>query len=156
VGEPCAMIIDADPGLTARLEILLREASIYLLVASNFDEARKLMRTVRPAMLMLDFDQEARESIRFLGEIRDDGIFAPVLWLAKTPTTDTLERVQASGAQGVLPKAAGPNTVLRAVRAILCGDQFFPINTYPATPGAKALEESERLLKTLIPEESAS
>lgn len=154
--DPCALVIDAPPALTARLEFVLRDAGVHLLSASSFEAARKLTGTLRPHMVLLDFDGDTRGSLSFLGHLRDEGVFAPVLWLAQTPTSDTLERVQASGAQGVLPKEAGPSTIVQAVRAVLCGDQFFPINTYPATPGAKALQESERLLKILKPEESAS
>lgn len=145
-----ALLVDSDSYFADDLETVLSGAGIELVVAVSTAQARELVKTITPAALLLNLDAPPRESIRFLGDIRAKGIDPPVLWITSHLTQAGVERVQAAGGQGLMLRESDTVTRICAVRAVLSGDHYFPpALTNPATPGAKAIAESERIIKLL-------
>lgn len=148
--EYSALVIEPNKDFALRLEHILEGMNIFTLVCESPERATSLLDTLEPSLVLLDLDQPPRAAVMLLGKMRDRGITSPVLWLTRSPSSDVIERVRASGAQGVLEKSSDDYTMKSAIRALLCGDMYFaPQLTSPATPGAKAIAESERLLKIL-------
>lgn len=145
-----ALLIDSDPYFADDLETVLSGAGVELVVAVSPAQALELVKTITPAALLLNLDAPPRESMRFLGDLRAKGSDPPVLWITSHLTQAGVERVRAAGGQGVLLRESDTVTRVCAVRAILNGDYYFPpVLTDPATPGAKAIAESERIIKLL-------
>ena len=132
------------------METVLSGAGIELVVATTAAQALHLVKTITPATILLDLDRPPREAIRLLGDMRARGIDPPILWITSHLTQAGMERVRASGGRGIMLRRADTVTKVCAVRAMLNGDYHFPpIHTNPATPGAKAIAESERIIKLL-------
>lgn len=145
-----ALLVDSDPYFAEDMETVLSGAGIELIVAVSTAQARELVKTISPATLLLNLDTPPRESMRFLGDVRAKGIDPPVLWITSHVTAAGVERVRAAGGRGVLLRQSDTVTRVCAVRAMLNGDFYFPSTlTNPATPGAKAIAESERIIKLL-------
>ena len=145
-----ALLVDSDPNFADEMETVLSGAGIELVVAVTPVQALQLVKTITPATLLLNLDRPARESIRLLSDIRARGIDPPVLWITSHLTQAGMDRVRASGGRGLLLREADTVSRVGAVRAMLNGDHYFPpVHTNPATPGAKAIAESERIIKLL-------
>ncbi len=145
-----ALLVDSDLHFADELETVLSGAGIELVVAVSTAQALQLVKTITPATLMLNLDAPPRESMRFLGDVRDRGIDPPVLWITSHLTHAGVERVRAAGGRGILLRNSDTVSRVCAVRAMLSGDYYFPpVHTNPATPGAKAIAESERIIKLL-------
>lgn len=145
-----ALLVDSDPYFADDLETVLSGAGIELVVAVSTAQARELVKTITPASLLLNLDGPPREAMRFLGDIRAKGIDPPVLWITSHLTHAGVERVRAAGGRGVMLRDSDTVTRVCAVRAMLNGDYYFPpVHSNPASAGAKAIAESERIIKLL-------
>ncbi len=132
------------------METLLDSLGFVSIICESAERAHHLVSSIEPNLVFLDLDEPARSSLKLLAALRDRGLSAPVIWRTLSPSSEAIERVRASGAQGVLAKDSDTPTLTIGIRTVLCGDQYFtPQLTCPATPGAKAVAESQRLLKVL-------
>jgi DNA-binding NarL/FixJ family response regulator len=144
------LLVDSDPDYADDMETVLSGAGIELVVAVSPAQAVQLVKTITPRALLLNLDRPPRESMRLLSDIHARGIDPPVLWITSHLTHAGMERVRGSGGRGLLFREADTVSKVCAVRAMLNGDYYFPpIHTHPATPGAKAIAESERIIKLL-------
>lgn len=145
-----ALLVDSNVEFAEEMETVLSGAGVDLVVAASADQALQLIKTITPATILLDLDRPARESMRLLGDIRAKGIDPPILWITSHLTQAGIDRVRSSGARGIMLRESDTVTRVCAVRSMLVGDYYFPpLNTSPATPGAKAIAESERIIKLL-------
>lgn len=145
-----ALLVDSDPDFAEEMETVLSGAGIELIVAITPTQAVQLVKTIVPATILLNLDRPPRESLRLLCDIRSKGIDPPVLWITSHLTQAGMERVRAAGGRGILARDSDTMSRVCAVRAMLSGDYYFPpVHTCPATPGAKAIAESERIIKLL-------
>ena len=149
MNHPSALLYFLDEAFSERMELLLHEVGIASARAKSQDELSRLVKDWAPDVLLLDLDGPSRQAVALLALLQNHPT-TPVLWFASSPTEDAVEGARRAGAAGILDKRAEPAEALRAIRIILRGEHFFPgQNTFPATPGAKGLAESERLLKVL-------
>ncbi len=150
MADPYALLVIDDAKYAADLSATLSGAGIELVYGVGHSHAVEMARISPPALLLLDLDRPARESVRLLGDLLRHGVKAPILWLTAHLNEAAVKRVRQFGAQGVLQKGADTVSTVCAVRAVLGGDSYFPSRmTNPATPGAKAEEESRRIIKLL-------
>lgn len=147
-----ALLVDSNVEYADDMEMVLSGAGIDLIVAATPSQALQLLKTITPSALLLDLDRPPRESMRLLADIHAKNIDPPVLWITSHLTQAGIDRVRNSGAQGILVRSADTVEKVCAVRAILSGDTHFPLQplrSQPSTPGAKAIAESERIIKLL-------
>jgi DNA-binding NarL/FixJ family response regulator len=123
------LIIDDHPvvrhGLCALLEQSLEETTV--LVASNSEEGLAL------AELHADLDAAfldlmmpgltGMSAIKVFGEKHPA---LPVIVLSSSEDPDDVRRALAFGALGYVPKSAGPQTILSALRLVLAGEIYVP------------------------------
>jgi two-component system response regulator EvgA len=145
-----ALLVDSNAEYADEMETILSGAGIELVVAATPAQALQLLKTFTPRAVLLDMDRPPRESMRLLSDIRSKAVDPPILWVTDHLTQAGINRVRDSGAQGIMVRAADTVEKVCAVRAMLSGDTYFPIvHTHPATPGAKAIAESERIIRLL-------
>lgn len=145
-----ALLVDSNDEYADEMETVLSGAGIELVVASSPSQALHLAKSMTPNALLLDLDRPPRESMRLLNDIRQQGMDPPVLWSTNHLTKAGINRVRDSGSRGILLRNADTVEKVCAVRAVLSGDTHFPVlHTHPATSGAKAIAESERIIKLL-------
>lgn len=150
MADPYALLVIEDAKYAAELSATLSGAGIELVYGVGHAHAVEMARITPPALLLLDLDRPPRESVRLLGDLLRHGIDAPVLWLSENVNEAAIRRVQQFGAQGLMRKNSDTVTTVCAVRAVLAGETSFPPRmTHPATPDAKAEEESRRIIKLL-------
>lgn len=150
MNRSCALIVEGSPEKADRLENVLETLGFVSIICASAERAHHLVSSIEPNLIFLDLDEPPRNSLRLLAALRDTGLDAPVIWRTLSPNSESLERVRASGAQGALAKDSDAPTLTIGIRAVLCGDLYFtPQLTCPATPAAKAVAESQRLLKVL-------
>lgn len=145
-----ALLVDSNDEYADEMETILSGAGIELVVAASPAQALALIKTITPSALLLDLDRPPRESMRLLGDIRAKNIDPPVLWITTHLTMAGIQRVRDAGSQGIMLRGADTVERVCAVRAVLSGDTHFPVlQTFAATPSAKATAESERIIKLL-------
>jgi DNA-binding NarL/FixJ family response regulator len=149
---PYALLIDSDQDYALEMETVLSGAGVHLVCAIGHRHALSLIEVSPPEAVLLDLDRPPRESMRLLGDIRGKGIDPKVLWITSSVTEAAIERVVASGAQGLLARNADTVEVVCAVRSVLGGEQYFP-PAYSTDRGSgvakRAAAESERIMKLL-------
>lgn len=147
---PAALLFFPDRTFADRLEMLLDEIRVVSMRAWSPDDVARLVSEVSPDVMLLDLDRPGRETGRLLSALDLVAAHVPILWFGSSTGQEATMRVRRAGARGLLGKEADPIQMVRAIRTVLRGEAFFPeINTFPATPGAKGVAESERLLRVL-------
>lgn len=149
--QPLALIISPDRGFSQQLCWLLTSDEEMMAVRSETDShAAGLAGELRIDVILLDVDRAPREVVRLLSDLQRLGVSAPALWMSERYANVDLEKAKQAGARGVIEKHGDPEMIRQAVRSIIGNRPFFPPeNTCPATPGAKSLVESERLMRAL-------
>lgn len=147
---PAALLFLPDQSLADHVELLLDEVPVVSVRVVSAGEASRLINEVVPDVLLLDLDRAPGETGRLLCALSPVFGSTPVIWFTHGAETAAWDRVRKTGAQGVLRKDSEPLTVVRTIVRVLQGETSYPgINTLPATPCAKGIGESERLLQML-------
>lgn|GEM_PF-2152521 len=151
---PYALLVDSDQDYAIEMETVLSGAGVHLVCAASHRHALSLVEVSAPEALLLDLDRPPRESMRFLGDLREKGIQASVLWITSSVTEAAIERVVSSGAHGLLARDADTVEIVCAVRSVLGGEQYFPpaySSDRRSGVAKRAAAESERIMKLLTP-----
>jgi DNA-binding NarL/FixJ family response regulator len=145
-----ALIVSPDRSFAQRLCWLLSESEIMAVRAESDSHGAQLGKELKLDVLLLDVDRPPRELVRFLTDLQRSSVSAPMIWLSEKWDDEHIAKARHAGALGLVDKGGDPETILRAVRTVLERVPFFPPeHTHPATPGAKSLLESERLIRVL-------
>lgn len=95
--------------------------------AQSFDEALELAQREGPfALVMLDYSMPGMDALSGLAKMRAQTGF-PVAILSGTATPDVARRALSSGAAGFLPKTLAPQSLVSAVRHMLAGEVYMPL-----------------------------
>lgn len=95
--------------------------------AQSFGEALELAQREGPfALVMLDYSMPGMDALSGLAKMRAQTGF-PVAILSGTATPDVARRALSSGAAGFLPKTLAPQSLVSAVRHILTGEVYMPL-----------------------------
>ena len=106
--------------------------------AQSFDEAIDLSRKDGPFdLVMLDYSMPGMDALSGLARMRaQTGV--PVAILSGTATPDVARRALSSGAAGFLPKTLAPQSLVSAVRHMLSGEVYMPLDFLNADDDADA------------------
>jgi DNA-binding NarL/FixJ family response regulator len=118
------LIADDHPLVRVGLETMLRTQPDIELVgqAANGDEAvREALRT-RPDVIVMDVRMPAKDGLEALVEIKQALPAARCLMLTSFNESEQVLQAITSGAAGFLLKDAGPDDLLRAIRAVYRGE----------------------------------
>ena len=95
--------------------------------AENLEEALEVAKQEGPFELaMLDYAMPGMDSLTGLARMRAQTGY-PVAILSGTATPDVARRALSSGAAGFLPKTLAPQSLVNAVRHMLAGEVYMPL-----------------------------
>ena len=89
--------------------------------APNGDEALRLVRTLRPDILLTDIEMPGRTGLDVAGQIKRDGLPTRVVILTTFARSGYLRRALDAGAVGYLLKDAPSSTLAAAIRTVHAG-----------------------------------
>ena len=126
--ERSARILIADDHLILRdgLRILLEAESDFRVVgeAADGDMTIRLVRELRPDVLLLDWSMALRDSMKVMREVSDSGV--PVRVLLQTVSFDKADILQALqlGAWGVVLRNSTTDMLLEGIRRVASGQYW--------------------------------
>lgn len=108
-------------------DFLRLQGGYEVVTAQSFDEAFDLAQREGPfALVMLDYSMPGMDALSGLAKMRALARF-PVAILSGTATPDVARRALSSGAAGFLPKTLAPQSLVSAVRHMLAGEVYMPL-----------------------------
>lgn len=140
------LIVDDHQMLTQSLAALLNGEADLQVVGLLTSGAELLAWLPRPPaspqadVLLLDLHLPPPDGFALLPQLRHDWPDLRVLVFSTLATPEVLERVEAAGAQGFVPKSADAGQLLSAIRAVAGGNKSFPQlrRTAVSAPSAEA------------------
>jgi DNA-binding NarL/FixJ family response regulator len=124
------LVIDDHPLIQEALKHVLTEldASLELIQAHDASSAHAaLSRTSKVDLLVLDLALPGCNGFDLLADLRRDWPDIPVLVLSATYDRATVELALDLGAMGFIPKTANAGVLVDALRLVLSGGVFVPI-----------------------------
>jgi DNA-binding NarL/FixJ family response regulator len=124
------LVIDDHPLIQEALKHVLSEldASLELIQAHDASSAHAaLSRTSKVDLLVLDLALPGCDGFDLLSELRRDWPDIPVLVLSATYDRVTVETALDLGAMGFIPKTANAHILIDALRLVLSGGVFVPV-----------------------------
>jgi DNA-binding NarL/FixJ family response regulator len=92
-------------------------------VASNGDEALRLVRELSPDVLVLDMEMPGTTGVEVAQQLQSLGSSVRILALSAHDDKEYINGLLASGAAGYLTKGEIPQTIIEAVRGVARGEQ---------------------------------
>jgi len=117
------LIADDEPNILISLEFLMKREGHQVLLARDGDEALALIRSERPALVLLDVMMPKRNGFEVCQAVRADEALAGVKILmltAKGRDTDVAQGLGV-GADGYMTKPFSTQELATRVRAMLAG-----------------------------------
>ena len=117
------LIADDEPNILISLEFLMKREGHQVLLARDGDEALTLIRSERPALVLLDVMMPKRNGFEVCQAVRADEALAGVKILmltAKGRDTDVAQGLVV-GADGYMTKPFSTQELAARVRAMLAG-----------------------------------
>ena len=117
------LIADDEPNILISLEFLMKREGHQVLVARDVDEALALIRSERPALVLLDVMMPRKTGYEVCQAVRADDSLAGIKILmltAKGRDTDIAQGLGV-GADGYMTKPFGTQALAARVREMLAG-----------------------------------
>ncbi len=120
-------IVDDHHLVRAGIAALLRNESDIEVVAEASDGLEFLdkLKSLAPDIVLMDISMPTMNGIEATTRIRQSGIGTKVLVLTQYDHEEYIKRVMHAGASGYLVKNAIAEELLRGIRAVYKGEQFF-------------------------------
>ena len=108
-------------------DFLRLQGGFEVSTADTLDEALALVQTAGPfELVMLDYSMPGMDALSGLARMRALA-GCPVAILSGTATPEVARRALSSGAAGFLPKTLAPQSLVSAVRHMLSGEVYMPL-----------------------------
>lgn len=100
-------------------------------------------------LMLLDLNLPGMDGMTGLSKLRDAAPATPIVVVSASEDTAKIKRAIGAGAKGYIPKSAGREIILNALRLVLSGGVYLPINMImqtpaPAGPDAGSLTPRQR------------
>ncbi|MCC5795332.1 MAG: EAL domain-containing protein [Chromatiales bacterium] len=115
------LLIDDDPAIHRLAAVLLRGLGVELHSASDAGEADVIMRSLRPDLILLDFDLPGEPGLDFLQRIRGEAQLAeiPVIFVTASIGDEVIRQCFAAGASDYIQKPLRRHELLARVSVTL-------------------------------------
>ncbi len=123
--NPIRVVLIDDHGLCRRglAELLEHRAGIRVVGATGEpDAALRLLRELKPDLLIMDLRMPAMHGFSLLKKIREEGMETPVVILTMCDSHDDLANALRAGVRGYLLKDMDPDDVVDSIRRALKGE----------------------------------
>jgi two-component system, NarL family, nitrate/nitrite response regulator NarL len=128
-GEPIRVYIAEDhPLYKDGLTRMIQRRPAFALVGEASDGRTSLeeIKELRPDVALVDLQMPELDGLAVLNAIRRDGVRTKVILLSGGLGREVVYRAVAAGADGVLPKTAGPEDLASAIIAVADGETVLP------------------------------
>jgi DNA-binding NarL/FixJ family response regulator len=116
-------------------------ATVETTEASSCEKALGLLAAGREfALILLDLNLPGMDGMTGLARLRDAAPATPVVVLSATEDSRKIKQAIAAGAKGYVPKSAGRDILLNALRLVLSGGVYLPINIMES-PAPASIEQ---------------
>jgi UDP-3-O-[3-hydroxymyristoyl] N-acetylglucosamine deacetylase len=118
-GGPTVLIVDDEPSICRSIEAVLRDEGFRTITAPDGEEGLEILKTVRPALVLLDIwlpGMDGVETLRRIKELYED---LPVVMVSGHATIATAMSTTRQGATDFLEKPVDMHTLLEAVRTAI-------------------------------------
>ena len=117
-GVPTVLVVDDAPEIVRLTRDYLEHAGFTVLTAGNGDSARRLARTARPDLIVLDLGLPGRDGLDVTRELRRDSQVPIVMLTARADESDKLVGLEL-GADDYVTKPFSAKELVARVRAVL-------------------------------------
>ena len=113
------MVVDDEPGVRALLQDALRIAGFETLEATDGMSALTLLRTHKPALLVIDINMPLMDGFELVERLRSNNDLTPVLMLTAREDKSDITRGLKIGADDYVLKPFGIEELILRIKAIL-------------------------------------
>ncbi|MGV1003843.1 MAG: response regulator transcription factor [Candidatus Nanopelagicales bacterium] len=117
--EARLLVVDDEPNIVELLAASLRFAGFEVATAANGTEALKRAEEVQPDLVVLDVMMPGLDGFEVVRRMRQDGLYAPVLFLTARDSVEDKITGLTLGADDYVTKPFSLGEVLARIRAIL-------------------------------------
>jgi CheY-like chemotaxis protein/HAMP domain-containing protein len=110
------LVIDDEQALRHSLTLILRDAGYQVLEAASGSEGLRMLREVRPDMVLCDIRMPGMGGLEFLAEATAGGTDALILMMTAYGGIETAIEAMKAGAYDYLPKPFGADEVLLTIK----------------------------------------
>lgn len=125
-----------------------QEPGLSVTVAADFDAAADLINSEGPFdLVLLDYNMPGMQGLQSLAKARELNFNNPVAILSGTAPRSVAEEALAAGAAGFLPKNMAAKSLVHAIRFMVAGEQYAPIQFMTEKEEAEVHPLSHKLTK---------
>lgn len=156
------MLVDEQPIVLWGLEKLLDDAGSRLQVvgkANNGSDARRLVRELRPDILLMDLNLDGGKGADLVPAIVKDGQTRVVIYTSQRDL-DTIDRAVFSGARGLVRKEEAPQVLISAILKVHDGELWLDRRTtsrifheFARAGGRVPVDAAAQKIESLTPKE---
>ncbi len=138
------LVVDDHPLFRSGIAGVIADlaAAVETTEASSCEKALALLAAGREfALILLDLNLPGMDGMTGLARLRDAAPATPVVVLSATEDSRKIKQAIAAGAKGYVPKSAGRDILLNALRLVLSGGVYLPINIMESPAPAATAEQ---------------
>ncbi len=114
-------------GLRYVLEDL--DEQVDILEAHDIQDSLAILNSLPPVdLIVLDLCMPGMEGLKGYQQVAQTAPSCPVVIVSASEDYIDVHRVREAGAQGYLPKSASRDVLLQGLRAVLSGEDYFPVH----------------------------
>lgn len=119
--------------------------NVKVIVAADFIQARKVLEKDRSfKLILLDYQMPGMSGLAGLRFLRDEYPDIPVALMSGVARPDTVAEAMAAGAVGYFPKTLSGRDLLQAVKTVMNGERYIPIDQSKRVMPSYYTDEEER------------
>lgn len=142
------LLIDDHPLFRSGIATVVAElaASVSSTEVGSCEEALRLIDAGEQfELILLDLSLPSLNGMAGLTRLRQAAPATPVVILSATEDADKIKQAIRAGAKGYIPKSAGRESILNALKLVLSGGVFLPINIVMEAPAPAGGEGDSQL-----------
>ena len=116
---PTVLIVDDDPAQLQLCRLILQSVPCRIVTTQTTDDALRMLATIKPDLLMLDFFMPNMNGLDLLRVIRQDERFKTMLVLGMTAAPDMIEKDDAKLWDALIIKPFEVDKLRSVVRVML-------------------------------------
>jgi DNA-binding NarL/FixJ family response regulator len=122
------LVVDDEPKISKLARDYLEKSGFGVVTAVDGQTALTTFRHEKPDLVVLDLNLPGMDGLHGLARLREASPATPVAILSATDDREHVHQALALGAAGYIPKSAGSDVILNAIRLVLAGGVYLPVS----------------------------